>query len=99
MLVLCRCFVVSDRVKGYLRPPLNQSRGFQVCCDSHHPTMEPTSQVCWTFRPTTSSAQDVYVSGQTARLSFVVTLAPDQRPAPFDTKQEKREEVCVWFNT
>ena len=48
-------------------------------------------QVYQTFRPTNSDAQDMDVSGQDARLSFVDTLAPDQRPAPdeLDAREER----------
>ena len=56
-------------------------------------------QVGQTFKPMNSDAQDVDVSGQDARLSFIATLACDLRPfpnaAPGGTRQEKREVVCT----
>jgi hypothetical protein len=47
-------------------------------------------KVCQTFKQTNSDAKDVDGSGQTARLSFVDTLASCSRPAPDDSKREKR---------
>ena len=49
-------------------------------------------QVCRTFRQTNSDAQDVDVSRQRARLSFVGTRTPCQRPAPdeLDVQEERK---------
>jgi hypothetical protein len=49
-------------------------------------------KVSQTLKPTTSSVEDIRVSEQDARLSFVATLACDFRPAPDAALEGARQE-------
>src|SRR5438552_12300476 len=81
--------------------PLNTSRGFLLSFQLFTLVRKGTSlETNKTFKPTNSGVEDIRASEQTARLSFVDTLACDLRPSPDAAtevaRQEKKEVYPHW---
>jgi hypothetical protein len=92
-----RCWVGCSSHHCLTRPRAfagdrQQRGGYHFAGRGPYPAMEPTSQVCQTFRPTSSFVQNVDASGQTARFSFLGTRAPLPANARLRTTRSKRRE-------
>jgi len=69
-------------MKRGLKLPTAKAEGFLQSFQLSPSYDGASLETCKTLKPTNSDAQDAYVSEQTARLSFVVTLTCDLRPFP-----------------
>src|SRR6266566_5545732 len=90
-------FLALTLAFGSAETPLNKSRGFLLSFQLSLSCERASSETNKTCKPTNSDAQDVYVSEQTARLSFVDPLACDLRPAPDAAPEGAKQEK--WKDT
>ncbi len=76
---------------------MTEVRGFWVSFHSHHPMMEPYgSSARLAGRPTRTVQNMTVESALSLSFRWLRLLLPDPRPAPDDTKQEKREVLLPW---
>ena len=95
---------MNNRGRNHKKPvpetPWRQSAGVLALLPLSPSCDGASWKVCQTCKPTNSDVEDIRVSEQDARLSFVATLACDLRPAPDaapeGARQEKRGTPLPW---